>query len=134
MQPLRQGDVLLIPASETVTGTKLLHLTLAEGEVTGHRHRITQGEAELRRVLIQGIGYDRIVQDLEAVELDAWREYSLLKIQADIDVEPIHLLKMTCPSTNHIHVLRVPPKVTSARAAIRWANGDIDPEAFAAET
>ncbi|HBB30858.1 MAG TPA: hypothetical protein DC064_03250 [Cyanobacteria bacterium UBA9273] len=30
-----------------------------------------------------------------------WREYSLLKIQADIDVDPIHLLKMTCPSTNH---------------------------------
>lgn len=47
MQPLRQGDVLLIPASETVTGAKLPHLTLAEGEATGHRHRITQGKAEL---------------------------------------------------------------------------------------
>ncbi len=47
MQPLRQGDVLLIPTSETVKNTKLPHLTLAEGEVTGHRHRITQGEAEL---------------------------------------------------------------------------------------
>lgn len=47
MQPLRQGDVILIPASETVTGAKLAHLTLAEGEVTGHRHRITQGTAEL---------------------------------------------------------------------------------------
>ena len=39
MQPLRQGDVLLIPASKTVKDTKLPHLTLAEGEVTGHRHR-----------------------------------------------------------------------------------------------
>ena len=47
MQPLRQGDVLLIPTSETVKGTKLPHLTLAEGEVTGHRHCISQGEAEL---------------------------------------------------------------------------------------
>ncbi len=47
MQPLRQGDVILIPASETVKGNKLAHLTLAEGEVTGHRHCITQGEAEL---------------------------------------------------------------------------------------
>lgn len=47
MQPLRQGDVLLIPTSEPTTGTKLEHLTLAEGEVTGHRHRISQGEAEL---------------------------------------------------------------------------------------
>lgn len=47
MQPLRQGDVLLIPTSKTVEDTKLPHLTLAEGEVTGHRHRISQGEAEL---------------------------------------------------------------------------------------
>lgn len=47
MQPLRQGDVILVPASETVTGGKLPHLTLAEGEVTGHRHRISEGEAEL---------------------------------------------------------------------------------------
>ncbi|MBD2092340.1 hypothetical protein H6F67_21045 [Microcoleus sp. FACHB-1515] len=47
MQPLRQGDVILVPASGRVTGGKLPHLTLAEGEVTGHRHRITEGEAEL---------------------------------------------------------------------------------------
>jgi hypothetical protein len=84
--------------------------------------------------LIQGIGYDRIVQDLEAVELDAWREYSLLKIQADVDVEPIHLLKMTCPSTNHIHVLRVPPHLNSACEAIRWVNWDVDSETFAVES
>ncbi len=95
---------------------------------------LEEPNAELRRVLIQGIGYDRIVQELGAVELDTWREYSLLKIQADIDVEPIHLLKMTCPSTNHVHILRVPPDLTSAREAIRWANWEIDPEAFAAET
>ena len=44
---LRQGDVLIIPSETPVTGTKLPHLTLAEGEVTGHRHRISNGEAEL---------------------------------------------------------------------------------------
>ncbi|MEG4801651.1 hypothetical protein QUB63_17345 [Microcoleus sp. ARI1-B5] len=95
---------------------------------------LEEPNAELRRVLIQGIGYDRIVQDLEAVELDTWREYSLLKIQADIDDEPIHLLKMTCPSTNHIHVLRTPPDITSAREAIAWCNWDIDPEQFSVES
>jgi len=95
---------------------------------------LEESNAELRRLLIQGIGYKRIVQELDAVELDAWREYSLLKIQADIDVEPIHLLKMTCPSTNHIHVLRVPPDLTSAHEATRWVNWDIDPETFAVES
>ena len=95
---------------------------------------LEESNAELRRILIQGIGYDRIVQELEAVELDAWREYSLLKIQADIDVEPIHLLKMTCPSTNQIHVLRTPPDITSAREAIVWCNWEIDPEQFSVES
>ena len=47
MQPLRQGDVILVAASGTATGEKLPHLTLAEGEMTGHRHRISEGEAEL---------------------------------------------------------------------------------------
>jgi hypothetical protein len=44
---LRQGDVLLIPTTAEINGQKLTHLTLAEGEVTGHRHRISDGEAEL---------------------------------------------------------------------------------------
>ena len=44
---IRQGDVLIIPSDIAAVGTKLPHLTLAEGEVTGHRHRISNGEAEL---------------------------------------------------------------------------------------
>jgi hypothetical protein len=95
---------------------------------------LTEHNAEFRRIAIAGIGYDRICQELQATELDAWREYTLLKIDATVDVEAIHLLKMTCPSTAHIHALRVPPTLTSARAAIRWANWDIDSEAFALET
>lgn len=95
---------------------------------------LTESNAEIRRVLIEQIGYDRICQELAAQVLDNWREYTLLKIDADIDVEPIHLLKMTCPSTNHIHALRVPPTLNSAREAISWVNWDIDPEAFAVET
>ncbi|MEP0840107.1 leucine-rich repeat domain-containing protein [Coleofasciculus sp. FACHB-64] len=95
---------------------------------------LTESNAEVRRVLIQQIGYERICQELAAQAIDTWREYTLLKIDADIDVEPIHLVKMTCPSTNHLHVLRVPPALTSAREAIRWVNWDVDAEAFAVET
>ena len=42
----RHGDVLITEVSE-IKGKKLKHLTLAEGEVTGHTHRITTGDAEL---------------------------------------------------------------------------------------
>ena len=43
---IRQGDVLLIP-SRNETGERLDHLTLALGEVTGHSHRILDGNATL---------------------------------------------------------------------------------------
>jgi internalin A len=94
---------------------------------------LEERNAELKRILIKKIGYDRICQQLQAVELDSWQEYTLLKID-NADVEPIYLLKMTCPSTGHIHALRVPPDVRSALDAIRWVNWDIDPEEFSVQT
>ena|SRR3990167_1191462 len=42
----RHGDV-LIKKVESIQGKKLEHLTLAEGEATGHKHQITEGEAKL---------------------------------------------------------------------------------------
>lgn len=95
---------------------------------------LTEQNAELRRVLIQGIGYRRITQELQAEELDKWQEYSLLKIENEIDVEPIYLLKMQCPSTERIHVLRIPPDVRSARQAIGWINWGVDPEEFSVQS
>lgn len=95
---------------------------------------LEQRNAEMRRVLIQGIGYDRICQDLQAKECDRWQEYTLLQIESDVDVEPLHLLKMTCPSTGFIHVLRVPPDISSARDAICWVNWGIDPTEFAVQS
>ncbi|MBD2086590.1 hypothetical protein NDI49_08905 [Trichocoleus sp. ST-U3] len=52
MQPIRQGDVILLPlgqieAIQAGETPPLPHLTLAEGEVTGHKHRISDGQAEL---------------------------------------------------------------------------------------
>ncbi len=43
---LQQGDVILVKVSE-IKGKKLKHLCLAKGEVTGHHHTITKGDAEL---------------------------------------------------------------------------------------
>lgn len=113
---------------------------------------LEEHNAELRRVLIQEIGYARICQELQATELDSWQKYTLLRIDADIDgfeladsednmgedivpeKEPVHLLKMTCPSTGFIHAMRVPPDITCAREAIRWVNWGIDPEEFSTQS
>jgi len=58
MQPIRQGDVILLPVQK-IGGKKLSHLTLAEGEVTGHSHRISNGQAELYEQ--DGILYLRVL-------------------------------------------------------------------------
>ena len=60
MQPIRRGDVILQPIEDFKgeKGEKLLHLTLAEGEVTGHSHRITNGDAQLYEK--EGILYLRV--------------------------------------------------------------------------
>ncbi|MEG4802535.1 hypothetical protein QUB63_15655 [Microcoleus sp. ARI1-B5] len=103
---------------------------------------LTEKNAEVRRVLIGAIGYPRICQELQAIELDKWvatggypyQEYTLLKIDNNVDIEPIYLLKMTCPSTGHLHALRVPPQVRSAIEAISWVNWGIEPEEFQVQT
>jgi len=45
---IRQGDVILVKCYKpTVIPNKLSHLTLAEGEVTGHAHRMSGGVCTL---------------------------------------------------------------------------------------
>ncbi len=95
---------------------------------------LNTNNTELRKLFIEIIGYRKICEELEVLELDKWREYTLLKVDREVDIETINLLKMECPSTNSIHILRVPPNLTSAREAIKWVNWDIDPEYFAIET
>jgi leucine-rich repeat protein SHOC2 len=41
---------------------------------------------------------------------------------------------MTCPSTGHIHLLRVPPEMQNAEAAIVWVNHGIHPDTIAIQT
>jgi hypothetical protein len=115
-------------------------VTLPEkyGAVHPHQWRsqwlLSEHNAELRRVLIQGIGYGRICQELQAIKLDNWKEYTLLKLEAEIEAEPIYLIKMICPSTGFIHAHRVPPYIQSAREGISWVNWGIDPEDFSVQT
>jgi hypothetical protein len=94
---------------------------------------LKEENSELRRVLIENIGYEKICQELEAKKLSAWREYELLRIAENVDVEPVHILKMTCPSTGHIHALRTPPDIKDARQAVTWCNWGTDPERFVIE-
>lgn len=112
---------------------------------------LAEQNAEVRRVLIQGMGYERIMTELEGQKISVWegssfspessgayREvlniYELWRVAKEVDVEPLHLLKMICPSTGHTHVGRVPPDITSAFEAAKWRNHGIAPTEFAVQS
>ncbi len=105
---------------------------------------LDEDNAEIRRALVQQLGYEKVCAGVGAEPIDTWREYTLLEIERidtvyegleePIDWEPLVMLKMTCPSTGHIHILRVPPEMESAEAAITWVNHGIHPDDFAVET
>jgi leucine-rich repeat protein SHOC2 len=97
---------------------------------------LDEHQSQLRRILIDRIGYLQIYNHFGAIVKDTWRQYTLLKTRRfqSFDREPMVLLKMVCPSTAHIHILRVPPNLTSAEAAIVWVNHGIHPDNFTVQT
>ena len=105
---------------------------------------LDEEDVEIKRILTQEVGYEKICKELNAKKIDDWKEYILLVIDnidrvydEDINAEvlkPMVLLKRTCPSTGHIQILQVPPEMTSAEAAITWVNHGIHPDDFAVQT
>jgi leucine-rich repeat protein SHOC2 len=97
---------------------------------------LDEDNAEIRRILIKQLGYEQICDRLNAITLNIWREYTLLRIDGVevMDREPMVLLKMTCPSTAHLHILRVPPEMVCAETAITWVNYGIHPDKFEVQT
>ncbi len=93
---------------------------------------IKENNAEVRKEIIRKIGISRILQKLEAKKLDSWREYELYRIE-NIDIEPVQILKMVCPSKDILYTLRVSPEIKTAREAIVWVNNGIEPEQFLVE-
>ena len=73
----RQGDVILVcNAKIPEEKRKLCHAVLAEGEVTGHKHQVTEGDVELYEDVVGGIY-------LKVFSLDAkitHEEHGLIKL------------------------------------------------------
>mgnify|MGYP003395418813 CR=1 FL=1 len=58
-------------------------------------------------------------QPLSTVNL----EERLVRLDAQVDVEPIVLLCVTCPSTRSHYALRVPPYTSTCEQAQNWIRG-----------
>jgi hypothetical protein len=88
---------------------------------------------EIRRVLIERIGYELFLQQVGGVirdrDTDAGGERQLICIAFEDD-EPLLLLKVICPSTGHLHVLRVPPYMDTCHQSAAWIAGFDNPDDY----
>ncbi len=85
---------------------------------------------ELRRIMIERLGYTALIQQIGGLvrdrDTDAGGERQLIYIPFEDD-EPVVVVKLVCPSTGHVHILRVPPHMRSCRQAVAWIAGFDDP-------
>lgn len=98
-----------------------------------------ESNPQLRELLIQTIGYERICQDLQdkTVEIDTWQDYALVRVDRytdDIFAEPMLFLKMMGLDRRPSQFIRVPRHIQSAKEAVRWINWGIHPEGLFAQS
>ncbi|MCC5635058.1 hypothetical protein LC593_04165 [Nostoc sp. CHAB 5844] len=88
---------------------------------------------ELRRVLIERIGYEKFIQQVGGLirdrDYDAGGERQLIYIPFEDD-EALMVLKVICPSTKHTHILRVPPDMQTCHQAAAWIAGFNNPDDY----
>lgn len=94
--------------------------TIEAGEV------LSQPNAEVRRVLLECMSYEKFLRDAQAAELDRDRdpggERRLLRVEMQDD-EALVCLAVFCPSTGRQYMLRVPPATRSCHQAAAWIAG-----------
>ena len=97
------------------------------------REALAQSNTEVRRVMIERMGYLRFAEEAGATVLhedfDPGGRRQLLRIELDED-EPLVGLSCRCPSTGRQYLLRVPPLTQSCHQAAAWIAGFDDPTLY----
>lgn len=104
-----------------------------EPETITARAVIKEDNAELRRVMMERMGYLRFAEEAGAKVLDKdtdpGGERQLLKIELNED-EPLVGLNCSCPSTGQNYLLRVPPATKTCHQAAAWIAGFDDADMY----
>ena len=104
-----------------------------EPESISSKEVLNEPNTELRRVMIERMGYLKFAQEAGAKTLDKdtdpGGERKLLKIKMQ-EGEDIVGLTCSCPSTARHYFLRVPPNVSTCHQAAAWLAGFDDPEKY----
>lgn len=95
---------------------------------------LATANAEVRRVMLERVGMERFLADVEPTVMDRDRdpggERELLRVPMSGD-EDLVCLSVRCPSTARHYLLRVPPTMTRCHQAAAWIAGFNDPSAYA---
>ena len=97
------------------------------------KEALNESNAEIRRVMIERMGYLRFANEAGAKALDedtdpgGTRQLLTIDLQED---EPLVGLMCFCPSTQRQYLLRVPPATKSCHEAAAWLAGYDDPSLY----
>ncbi len=91
---------------------------------------LAEPNAELRRVMIERMGFEKFLKVAGAEVLhedrDAGGPRQLLRVPLAGD-EPLVVVSVRCPSTARHYLIRVPPAMKSCHQAVAWTAGFDDP-------
>lgn len=94
---------------------------------------LAETNAERRRVMIERIGFERFLHDVDAELLDQdmapGGERKLYRVELDGD-EPLVCVSVGCPSTDRRYLLRVPPDMQTCHQAVAWTAGFDNPDDY----
>ena len=103
---------------ETLTGSEIL----------------SERNTELRRVMVERIGFEKFLREVKAEVLETDRdrggERKLLRVPF-ADDEPIVVVSVRCPSTDRQYLVRVPPDTRTCHQAVAWTAGFDNPDDYA---
>ena len=101
-------------------------------EITG-QEILAERNAELRRVMLERVGFERFLLEVDAEVLDTDEdpggERRLLRVPMTDD-EDLVCVSVFCPSTGRQYVIRVPPDMKTCHQAIAWTAGFDDPDEY----
>jgi hypothetical protein len=104
-----------------------------EPETITGKEVLAEENAELRRVMMERMGFDRFIEEVDAEVLDedtdAGGPRKLLRVRLEGD-EDLVCVSVLCPSTGRQYLLRVPPSTKTCRQGVAWTAGFDNPDDY----
>jgi hypothetical protein len=94
---------------------------------------INEHNAEVRRIMLEQIGYDRFFEMANTTVMDQDRDPGGERRLLNVDLpgeEPLVCLSVSCPSTERGYLIRVPPSIATCHQAAAWIAGFDDPNEY----